>query len=312
MIGPHDIGHRVVVRRTAGQRDGRPVYTDVLGTLTDFADEATVQTRAGEVRVPVGQIVAAKRIPPPTRPAGADIAALEWTANAAWPAPHTARLGDWLLRSAGGWTGRANSVLPLGDPGLPLDAALAEIVAWYAGFDLPARINTPLPLRIDLDRALDERGWARSRRTLVQAIDLDRLPPAEAADRVALEPQPSPAWLAMMAGVKGELPAVAADILTGPEQVRFATIAGPDGALLAIGRGVAGDGHLHLALIQVAGHARRQGLARQVIGALAGWAGTLGAHRAYLQVEEVNTAATTLYGSLGFTTHHSYFTRTAP
>jgi hypothetical protein len=49
-----------------------------------------------------------------------------------------------------------------------------------------------------------------------------------------------------------------------------------------------------------------------VIGALAGWAGTLGAHLAYLQVEEVNTPATTLYGALGFTTHHSYFTRTAP
>jgi RimJ/RimL family protein N-acetyltransferase len=60
----------------------------------------------------------------------------------------------------------------------------------------------------------------------------------------------------------------------------------------------------------VAPTARRQGLARGVVAALAGWAGQLGAHRAYLQVEERNTAATALYAGLGFTTHHSYFTWT--
>jgi GNAT superfamily N-acetyltransferase len=300
----------VVVRRLAGSQAGRQLYSDVLGTLLGFDEVATVQTAAGPVEVPVEEIAVAKRVPPPLRPRGADIAALEWIANAAWPAPHTARLSDWLLRAAAGWTGRANSVLPLGDPGRPLDTALDEIVAWYDGFGLPARINVPLPLRIDLDRELDERGWARSPRTLVQVADLDRLPPG--GEGIVLAAQPSPTWLAMMAGVKGELPPVARAVLTGPEQVRFASLTDADGAPVAIGRGVVGDGHLQLGLIQVAPQARRRGLARQVIGALAGWAGTLGARRAYLQVEERNTAATTLYGSLGFTTHHSYFTRTAP
>jgi len=319
-----------VVRRLAGERDGRPVFTDVLGTLLGYdGAEAIVAADRGEVRIPVTQIIAAKRIPPRATPrraggtgsAGAEIAALEWTATAAWPAPHTARLGDWLLRAAGGWTGRANSVLPLGDPGRPLDEALALIAEWYAGFGLPARLNVPLPLRIDLDRALDERGWGKSPRTLVQVAPLAALT-GDTDPGVRLAGAPDNNWLAMMAGVKGALPTVAAGILTGPEQVRFASISsttdtgtagsGTSTGLLAIARGVVGDGWLHLALIQVARDARRQGLARRIIAGLAGWAAELGAQRAYLQVEEVNTAATTLYGRLGFTTHHSYFTRTAP
>jgi ribosomal protein S18 acetylase RimI-like enzyme len=37
-----------------------------------------------------------------------------------------------------------------------------------------------------------------------------------------------------------------------------------------------------------------------------------GATRAYLQVEERNTAAVAMYAGLGFTTHHAYVTWTAP
>jgi GNAT superfamily N-acetyltransferase len=359
VIGPTDIGKRVVIRRFVGLRDGRPTYSDVLGTLTGFGEVATVQTSRGPVTVPVGEITAGKPVPPRARPSGADIAALERAASAAWPAPHTARLGGWQLRAAGGWTGRANSVLPLGDPGAPLDTALAEITRWYAGFGLPARVNVPLPLRIDLDRALAERGWQRSRRSLVQSRALaglagdaglaggadlaggaelaggaDRAGGADlaggtgltggvslagggglaggAAGPVRLAEAPDEPWLALMAGAKGALPEVARSILTGPAQVRFASVPDEDGAPLAIARGAVTDGRLQLALIQVVPAARRQGLARQLIAALAGWAAALGAGQAYLQVEEVNTAATTLYASLGFTTHHSYFTWTAP
>ena len=41
-------------------------------------------------------------------------------------------LGEWTLRAAGGFTGRANSCLAVGDPGVPSAAAADRIVA-YAG-----------------------------------------------------------------------------------------------------------------------------------------------------------------------------------
>ena len=65
MIGPQDVGHRVVVRRVVGVRDGRPLFTDVLGELTGYGEsELTVEAKDGPVTLPIDAIVAAKRIPP--------------------------------------------------------------------------------------------------------------------------------------------------------------------------------------------------------------------------------------------------------
>ena len=56
------------------------------------------------------------------------------------------QLGSWLLRADGGFTGRANSALPLGDPGLPLAGAVDEVEAWYRARGLPPMIVIPGPL----------------------------------------------------------------------------------------------------------------------------------------------------------------------
>ena len=65
MLGPRHIGHRVVVRRIVGSRDGRPLLTDALGVLTSFTDtELTVETETGQLTVRRAAVVAGKRIPP--------------------------------------------------------------------------------------------------------------------------------------------------------------------------------------------------------------------------------------------------------
>ncbi|HEY2794239.1 MAG TPA: hypothetical protein VGJ28_17875 [Micromonosporaceae bacterium] len=65
MLGPQDVGFRVVVRHIVGSRDGRPLLTDVLGDLVEWSDtEAVVESRRGKVAVPIAAIVAGKRIPP--------------------------------------------------------------------------------------------------------------------------------------------------------------------------------------------------------------------------------------------------------
>lgn len=65
MIESKDVGHRVVVRRVVGERNGRPVFSDVLGELIEFGDaEVTVAGKDGPVRVPRAAIVLSKRIPP--------------------------------------------------------------------------------------------------------------------------------------------------------------------------------------------------------------------------------------------------------
>ncbi|MFJ8688113.1 GNAT family N-acetyltransferase [Micromonospora wenchangensis] len=325
MLRQQDVGHRIVVRRIVGIREGRPLFSDALGELVELSEtHLTIATAQGRVRVPVAEVHRAKRVPPTRRPTASAVVELELAADEAWPAPVRGRLGDWLLRSADGWTGRANSALPVGDPDRPLPAAVDAIERWYAGHGQPAMVNTPLPLAVPVGAELDARGWTARPLTLVQTVPLATLlapepPPGPGATvpaggpPVGLDVAPSEEWLAVAAGRKGGLPDSARHILTAVARVRFAQVYA-DGRLVATGRGtVTGQGRwLGLSLIEVAPSARRQGLAALVVRALAGWGAAEGATHTFLQVEQRNTGAVALYRKLGFTTHHTYLTRVAP
>ncbi|MFG2101992.1 GNAT family N-acetyltransferase [Micromonospora echinaurantiaca] len=318
MLGQQDVGHRVVVRRIVGIREGRPLFSDALGELVELSEtHLTLTTDHGRLQVPRSEVHRAKRVPPSRRPTAAAVTALELAADEAWPAPTRERLGGWLLRSADGWTGRANSALPVGDPDRPLPAAVDAVVRWYAERGQPALVNTPLPLAAPVGAELDARGWQSRPPVLVQTMPLAGLPPGPperpGAPPVELVGAPSDDWLAIAAGRKGGLPDAARHVLTAVDQVRFAQVYAA-GTLVAVGRGtVTGGGRwLGLSLIEVLPEARRQGLAGRVIRALADWGAATGASHAFLQVEQRNTGAVALYRGLGFTTHHTYLTRVAP
>ena len=319
MLRRQDVGHRVVVRRIVGVTQERTLYTDALGELVDLTEtDLTLATEKGTLRVPLREVHRAKRVPPARRPPAADVVALELAANDAWPAPVQSRLGSWILRAADNWTGRANSALAVGDPDRTLEAAIDAVTEWYSAHGQQPLINAPMPLAAPVNAALDERGWTARPLTLVQTAPLTTLlgaspargdlPPVELADA------PNDDWFAMVAEHKGTLPDTARRILTGPAEVVFAQVRDADGALLAVARGaVTGPGRwLGVSLLQTAPQHRRRGLGRQVLHGLAQWAGQRSSSRAYLQVEERNTAAVTLYARAGFATHHTYLTREAP
>ncbi|GGN55499.1 N-acetyltransferase [Actinoplanes lobatus] len=308
----------MVVRRIVGVTGDRTLFTDALGELVDLTEtDLTLATAKGTLRVPLREVHRAKRVPPARRPHAAAVIALETAADEAWPAPVRSRLGGWILRAADNWTGRANSALPVGDPDRPLEAAIDAVVKWYHDHGQQPLINAPMPLAAPVNSALDERGWTSRPLTLVQTAPLAPLlatpaaaglPPVELADAAGDD------WYAMVAEHKGTLPAAAIRVLNGvPERV-FAQIRDAEGDLVAVARGaVTGpDRWLGVSLVQTAPAARRQGLGRHVMRGLAQWAAQRGATRAYLQVEERNTAAVALYGRLGFSTHHTYLTREAP
>jgi GNAT superfamily N-acetyltransferase len=309
----------VVVRRIVGVSPDRTLYSDALGELVDLTEtDLTIATEKGTVRVPLHEVHRAKRVPAARRPPAADVVELELAANEAWPAPVQSRLGGWILRAAENWTGRANSALAVGDPDRTLEAAVDAVEEWYAAHGQRALINAPMPLAAPVNAALDARGWSARPLTLVQTASLARLladvphrtdlPPVDLADT------PGDEWYAMVASHKGTLPASAVRILTGVPDVVFAHVRDTDGGLLAVARGsVTGRGRwLGVSLLQTAPAARRRGIAQQVLRGLAQWAGQRGSSRAYLQVEERNTAAVALYTRFGFSTHHTYLTREAP
>ncbi len=319
MLRRQDVGHRVVVRRIVGVSQDRPLFTDALGELVDLSEtELTLATANGTLRVPLREVHRAKRVPAARRPRAADVVALELAANDAWPAPVQSRLGAWVLRAAENWTGRANSALAVGDPDRTLEAAIDAVTRWYAARGQQALINAPMPLAAPVNTALDERGWTSRPLTLVQTAPLATLlagtPPVADLPPVTLADAPTDDWLTMVAEHKGTLPAAAVRVLTGVPGTVFAQVRDADGDLLAVARGtVTGPDRWHgISLLQTAPQARRRGLGAHVVRAMARWAEQHGATRAYLQVEERNTAAVALYGRLGFTTHHTYLTREQP
>lgn len=289
-------------------------FTDTVGVLTSWNKGVLLITRrTGEtVRIPESSLVAGKVVPAaPARRRGpaADFEELARVVARAWQPVESERLGGWELRASAGFTRRANSVLPLGDPGLPLDEALARVRRWYEERDLPAYVQTATGAagtQEELCAELEARGWHRevSAEVRIGALapigDLD----ADVA-RVRLARSFDEAWLQRYHrfGVPG--PHVLKVLGSGPS-VWFASVAGEGAVPAAIGRCVIDGRWAGFMAVEVDPAYRRQGLATTVMTALARRALEEGASAAWLQVETENDGARALYEAMGFAIHHRY------
>lgn len=242
---------------------------------------------------------------------------LEHAAAPGWPAVEQDKLGDWLLRAAGGFTGRANSALAAGDPGRPLPAAIEAVRRWYAARGLPAMIAVPYPTGrpadIALDRLLARLGWTiRADAATVMTAGLSEVAGRSGTPdvHVDIDAEPDEAWLGRYHYRGQNLPPVALRVLTSAPWQAFASVRA-DGHTIAIGR-VAGGDWAGLTAIEVHPAHRRQGVGRAVTTALAAHAAARDAAGLYLQVADDNQGARALYRRLGFTDHHGYHYRIAP
>ncbi|MEU8970189.1 GNAT family N-acetyltransferase [Streptomyces monashensis] len=321
-ITPADVGKRVSVRRLEASGARSEKFTDTVGVLTSWTDGVLMITRrSGEsVRIAEDSVVAAKVVPAaPARRRGpaASYEELARIGARGWQPVESELLGQWELRAAGGFTRRANSVLPLGDPGLPLDAALDAVRRWYGERGLPAYVQTATGAEGTqelLCAELERRGWVREVSAEVWTGAL-----APVADRaegagVALAREADEAWLARYQR-KGVSEVALRVLGTGPS-VWFATVPGDteDAAAppAAIGRCVVDGRWAGFAAVEVDPARRRAGLATEVMAALARRALDEGASAAWLQVETDNEGARALYTALGFTPHHTYHHYRAP
>lgn len=299
------VGRRVTVRRRIDPHDGSAeAFSDVVGDLVALdAERAVVDTRHGPVEVALGGIAVAKLAPPSTRDE-LDVLAV---ASRGWRAAEDEALGGWTLRADPAGTRRATSVLPLGQPPVPLAEALATVTDWYRARALPPRVQVPTEARRLLDAELGERGWAPSEDTHVMAARLDALPDDPRIGAATVTAAPSNAWLA----VHGDASPAMRALLSRHDRVGFAAVE-LDGEVVGIGRGTLDDGWLGVTCVQVRPDARRQGTGRAVMAALWGWARQAGAQRSCLQVASGNRVAVEWYERLGYWVHHDYRYRTAP
>nr|WP_233517426.1 GNAT family N-acetyltransferase [Geodermatophilus sp. LHW52908] len=197
------------------------------------------------------------------------VAELERVAARGWRGTEEEPLGDWVLRAGGGFTGRANSALVVGDPGVPLPEAVAAVAAWYTARDLRPTAQLPGVASRAADAACAAAGWERDEDVLVLTAPVTA-PPADDAVAVDLSPVPDEAWLAGYRHRGRPLPATARSVLTNADEVAFASVRrDPEPApLAAVGRGVVTGDWLGVAAVTVEEAHRRQGLATAVMAAL--------------------------------------------
>ena len=319
---------------------GEPHLTDAVGMLlVNGADEIVLATRRGRVAIP-RRLVVATKIVPPARPrrgvVGGELAPLELHREVidSWPPMERTQLGEWILRASRGFTARGNSVVPVGDPGLPLNAALDAVERWYADRGLPANLTLADPhpstdaaglLTVDVSgdpvgALLIDRGYAVSDPSLFltatpEMIVQSLAAPVPAERRqvgsvtVQTDTALTDAWLACYEGYRSTDDAAARAIMTGSPTQVFAT-AVVDGRAVGVGRlGMSGSWG-GLAAMWVDPAYRRSGVAQAMMGELVAAATDLGARRLHLQVWAHNEPALALYRRLGFRVHHAYVNAT--
>lgn len=320
LVGPELIGRRVALRhRVAGG------LTDAVGELADAgADAVVVRTRRGDVRVLRAAVVAVRAIPPPVprRASWAAVAHLENLCADAWPARVDRPLGAWRLRAAGGFTGRANAALAVGDPGVPTAAALDAVRAFATAHGIGPRVQ--VPMGSPWDRAVAAAGWvldaghAAGAEVAVLVADVARLAGVDDrrmvdgtgqecrsgrpdGDHVRLTDRPGDAWWALALG-RAPTPDERGVLDPGPPlPTAFGLLPGTG----VVRAAVVGD-HLHLSRLAVRPEARRAGAGTRLTASVAVWAQERGARWAVLQVALHNTAARALYAGLGAAEHHRY------
>jgi N-acetylglutamate synthase len=233
---------------------------------------------------------------------------LERACADAWPAVVDQPLGQWRLRAAGGFTGRANSALTLGDPGLPIPDALALVCAFAMdnGISAAAHVVRGAPVEADLARA----GWAVdfTHPGGAESVVMTGSPAAFASREIpgiTVPSRPPADWWPLAVDAAEPTPAQRR-VLGGGDTVGFGTARAADGQVTGVVRGAVVDDLLHIARLAVAPTHRRRGLAGGLLAALADWGGRHGATRCALQVATHNHPAISLYAGLGCRPHHHY------
>lgn len=232
-------------------------------------------------------------------------AALEAALVATWPAAELVPAGAFVVRRSRGGGRRPAAATLAGDgfTAADIDAAEARMRLW--GQPLRFRLSPRQPA---LDAALSARGYTASEPSLLMAapvagllaIEVPRLsafdlwPPLAIMTEIWREGGIGPDRLAVMDRV--DVPRTA---LFGRQGDRPAAA-----AFLAAGDGIAMIHALH-----VRSEARRNGLARRLLGHAARWAAAAGCTHLALSVSEGNAPAVALYRAIGMAEADRYLYR---
>ena len=324
LSAPLTIGNRVVVRYRL-EEGSQARATDFIGELIARNDDfLIVDTKKERVKLVRADIIAAKDVPPPASrpgPAHERVSAddLETLMAKGWVATDRAGLGDWVLRSAGGFTGRANSALVVGDPSLQMERAIDYVERWYAERDAAPLFQVPgepgfAVEDVPAGAALIERGYAAGggrpdwTRVLVMTGPSAHVPPLTTESvPVTADAELSPEWLMTYGRSRSVVPGATEAVLTGSDGQLFLSVRDEaTGRIVGIARMAIHPGWAGIFGVWVEPDHRRRGIASTIVSAIAMVARENAMPAIYLQVSADNAEGVAFWQRLGFGVHHEY------
>ncbi len=210
-------------------------------------------------------------------------------ADRSMPGFERTNLRDWVLRSALGSTGRANSTLPIGDPGLGIHAAIGSVEAWYVDRG-HAPIFQIFESADDLEAELNAAGYQPSEPTEVHVASIDSIRVGDPGDVI----------------VHDEIPAAIHTLVGDPDRVSEITatpllkLVGVAGEADGCGMAVVDGAAAGFFAMRTATDAWGRGIGTAIFAALVRAADERGVTDLWLQVEHSNTRAREWYERIGF------------
>ena len=242
-----------------------------------------------------------------------EINELELLGHNAWFAQERMRIGGWLLRANNGVTRRANSVLPLGPPGLDLSTAIEFAIEFYTSRDLIPRFQvSEASLPVDLDSALNNLGFAKVFPVEVWTAEISALLELQPSRETKYLNEVTDEWIdtyLRASEYDAATMSVRKSIIERTNQPHILVQANGTDSVDAVGFGVVEGNWLGVFNIGTRPEKRNTGAATAINHALGRWGSELGATRVYLQVETNNSIAKSLYGKLGFAHAYTYWYR---
>lgn len=235
-----------------------------------------------------------------------DIESIERATIAAVSPAALEHFEDWLLPFDPGAIGRAKSAAPLHHDGCDV-AAVGAIEARYAARGLAAAFRIPDDARFEpLRQELLRRGYHIEQPTLVQISTCAAMRGVSSAP-ADIAAAPDEAWAAVFVGE-------GFDPVDGASRVK-ALSRSPDalyacvreaGQTVAVGVAAFGHGWVSVHGMRTGPASRGKGFAGRILASFARCALERGVDRVFLQVEEGNAPALSLYHRAGFETAWRY------
>ena len=237
-----------------------------------------------------------------------DVEAIERATIATVSPEATEELGNWLLGFDRGAIGRAKCAVPLSHSTFPLDD-IETIERRYVARGYPPMFRLPdLPEFGPFSTALRRRGYRDDRHSLVQVARAADVRALVARPDVAVARRPDEAWGKVFLGA-GFDPVDGASrvksLSRAPDAI-YVSVRDESREAMAVGAASFAFGWASIHAMRTALEHRRRGLAGRILSALANDAIDRGYERMFLQVEDNNTGARSLYARAGFTTVWRY------